>query len=63
MMGTERVEINPEILGGKPVIKGTRIPVSHVIQMIRSGKPTQNILEEYPELSSEDVESIKFYAR
>ncbi len=53
----ERIEINPKILGGNPVFKNTRIPVSIIIQMIRDGASFDKIIQEYPRLSIEDIKS------
>jgi len=55
---------NPKILCGKPVIKGTRIPVYLILEMLASGMSIGEILEEYPELTEEDVrEAIKYASR
>ena len=48
---------NIEILGGKPVIKGTRIPVDLIIELLANGMGIEEILKEYPELSEEDIRS------
>jgi len=57
-----RVEINPEIMTGKPVIRGTRIPVGLLIKMLAQGMSTDDILEEYPHLAPEDVQAALLYA-
>ncbi|WP_297454015.1 DUF433 domain-containing protein [Persephonella sp.] len=61
------IERNPEILGGKPVFKGTRIPVYLILDFLSAGETIDNILENYPQLSKEAVlEAIKYaseYAR
>lgn len=51
----ERIIINPKVMVGKPVIKGTRIPVDAIIKRLAQGMSTQEILEEYPNLKEEDV--------
>ena len=57
----ERIEINQEKLGGKPIIKGTRIPVHLILGMLAEEMSTQEILEEYPELNDKDIrEAIKY---
>jgi uncharacterized protein (DUF433 family) len=57
----DRIEIDPKKLGGKPVIKGTRIPVYLILEMLASGTSIEEILKEYPELTEEDVrEAIKY---
>lgn len=51
----ERIEINPRICNGKPVIKGTRIPISVILELIAEGKSWQVILDGYPELTKDDI--------
>ena len=46
---------NPEILGGKPVISGTRIPVDQILFLLKSGFTIEAINEEYPQLSKETI--------
>ncbi|MDM8007074.1 MAG: DUF433 domain-containing protein [Phycisphaerae bacterium] len=52
----ERIESNPGILGGKPCIKGTRISVESILELIASGASRADILRDYPHLTAEDVE-------
>jgi uncharacterized protein (DUF433 family) len=47
----ERIEINPQALVGKPVIKGTRISVEFILRMLSQGISEEEILEEYPHLT------------
>ena len=54
----EIVESNPEILGGKPIIKGTRIPVALVFELISLNYSVDQILDEYPTLSREIILEI-----
>jgi uncharacterized protein (DUF433 family) len=54
-MQKNRIEINPEILAGKPVIKGTRIPVYLILDLLAEGKTTEEVLFAYPDLTKEDV--------
>ncbi len=56
------IETNPKILKGKPVIKGTRIPVHLVLQLLADGMSVEDILKEYPELTEEDVKDAIRYA-
>lgn len=49
-----RVVINPRILAGKPVIKGTRIPVYLIVELIANGMKTRDLLKEYPELKEKE---------
>ncbi len=57
-----RVEVRPGILGGKPVIRGTRIPVYMILDMASAGMGTKQILREYPQLKEEDVAAALEYA-
>ncbi|MFW6194465.1 MAG: DUF433 domain-containing protein [Halobacteriota archaeon] len=57
-----RITINPKVMVGKPVIKGTRIPVDAIIKRLAQGMSTQEILEEYPNLKEEDVKAALEYA-
>ena len=51
----ERITLDPEICGGKPCIKGTRIWVSLVLDMLAGGMAEAELLAEYPQLAHEDV--------
>ena len=57
-----RIEINPAVLGGKPVIKGTRIPVYLILDLIAAGKTINDILKEYSALTEKDVVAAIEYA-
>jgi len=58
----ERIEINIRRLMGKPVIKGTRIPVSLIIELVANGLKPSEIIREYPELTLEDIKAALLYA-
>ena len=58
----ERVIIDPNILVGKPVIRGTRIPVYLIVELMASGMDVGEVLREYPELKEEDVKAALLYA-
>ena len=58
----QRIEINPEILVGKPVIKGTRIAVEHIMGYLAGGMTQEEILENFPRLAKEDIQAAIFYA-
>ena len=58
----ERIELNPKVCNGKPVIKGTRIPVSVILDQIAAGDSWDNIIGGYPELSTEDIQAALLYA-
>lgn len=57
----DRIEINPKIMVGKPVIKGTRIPVELILKMLSQGIATEEILGEYPQLIKEDIQAALAY--
>jgi uncharacterized protein (DUF433 family) len=58
----ERVVINPAVMAGKPVIRGTRVPVELIVRMLGQGLSEQMILEEYPRLTPEDIRAALLYA-
>ena len=58
----ERIEVNPEILVGKPVIKGTRIGVELVIDLLARGYTPHQILEQYDHITQEDIQACLAYA-
>lgn len=58
-----RIVSDPAILGGKPIIKGTRISVEFILELCASGAGREEIVRQYPHLSAEDVEqAIRFAA-
>ena len=57
-----RIIANPEILGGKPVIEGTRISVEHVLGLLANGMTNEKIIAEYPILSEESIRAVLGYA-
>ena len=59
----ERITINPKIFGGKPIIRGRRLAVEHVLGMLAAGDTIETILEGYPWLEPEDVRACLAYAR
>ncbi|MFQ6134472.1 MAG: DUF433 domain-containing protein [Nitrososphaerales archaeon] len=59
---TERIEVNPKILGGKPVIRGTRIPVYLILELLSAGYDFKRIMEAYPTLKEEDIKAAVKYA-
>lgn len=58
----DRIEINSKVMAGKPVIKGTRIPVELILRMLSQGISAEEILEEYPHLTKVDVQAALAYA-
>ena len=61
-MTTDRIEINPDVMLGKPVIRGTRIPVELVIRKLAEGATEADLLDAYPRLTREDVRAALAYA-
>ncbi len=57
-----RIEINPNILVGKPVIAGTRVPVYLILNLLASGYNIPRIIEAYPGLTKEDIRAALEYA-
>jgi uncharacterized protein (DUF433 family) len=57
-----RIVVDPDVLVGKPVIKGTRIPVHLIIELSADGMTTKGILKEYPQLKQEDIKAALTYA-
>jgi uncharacterized protein (DUF433 family) len=58
----QRISIDPRIMVGKSVIRGTRIPVELIIRMLARGIPEGDILREYPRLKPEDIRAALSYA-
>jgi uncharacterized protein (DUF433 family) len=59
----ERITCNSGIFGGKPIIRGMRISVELVLSLLTQGESTETILEDYPDLTKEDVQACLAYAR
>ncbi|MEX0780286.1 MAG: DUF433 domain-containing protein [Balneolales bacterium] len=57
-----RIEINPEIMFGKPVIKGTRITVEHILHKLGGGMSIEEILEDHPHLKPDDIFAAQEFA-
>jgi uncharacterized protein (DUF433 family) len=62
MTWEDRIEVKPQVLCGKPVVKGTRISVEHVIKLMADGWSEADVLQSYPHLASEDVKACLAYA-
>lgn len=58
----ERVVTDPAVLIGKPIIRGTRVPVYLIVGLVESGQTSEQIVDDYPELTVEDVEAAVAYA-
>ena len=61
-MTYDRIEINPAIMFGKPVIKGTRITVEHILRKLAGGMTIGEILADHPHLTSDDVYAAAAFA-
>jgi uncharacterized protein (DUF433 family) len=61
-MPHERIEINPEIMTGKPVIRGTRIPVETILRNLGAGMTVEAILADHPRLTGEDILAAQSFA-
>lgn len=58
----DRIIVNPKILGGKPIIKGTRISVEFILDLLASDVSEREILEDYTHLTREDIHACLKYA-
>ncbi len=61
-MTFQRITVNSEICGGKPVIRGLRFPVSRLLGLLASGETQESILKAYPYLEPEDIHEALNYA-
>ena len=59
----ERITVNPQIFGGKPIVRGRRLAVEHVLSMLAAGDSVETLLEGYPWLEREDILACLAYAR
>lgn len=60
----DRIEIDSEIHFGRPCVKGTRVPVSDVLELVEEGIPFQDITDDYfPKVTEEDIQACLRYAR
>jgi uncharacterized protein (DUF433 family) len=62
MVGTNRIELNPRIMLGKPVIRGTRITVELILRKLAEGATEDELLDAYPRLKPEDIKAAIGYA-
>jgi len=58
----ERITVDPDVMGGKPCIRGLRFPVSRLLGLLAAGEDAQSILAEYPYLEPEDIREALAYA-
>lgn len=59
----ERIEIDPRVCGGRPVIRGTRIPVEVILGQLAEGESWDSVLAGYPELKREDIQAVLRFAQ
>ncbi len=59
----ERINFNPQIFRGKPIIRGLRISVEMILDLMSQGASIQEILEDYPDLEIDDIRACLAYAR
>lgn len=59
----DRITINPNIFGGKPLVRGRRLAVEHVLGMLAVGDTAESLLEAYPWLELEDIQACLLYAQ
>lgn len=62
MAAVNRIQVNPKVMLGKPVIRGTRIPVELVLRKLAEGANEQELLDAYPRLTREDIRAAIAYA-
>ncbi len=62
MTVTDRIEINPKVMMGKPVIRGTRIPVELILRKLSEGATEGDLLDAHPRLKREDIQAAIGYA-
>lgn len=58
----QRITFDPQILGGKPIIRGMRISVEMILELLSKGVSVEELLEDYPELEPADVQAALRYA-
>ena len=61
-MTHDRIERNPEIMGGKPVIRGTRVPVETILRKLGAGLTPDDIVADHPRLTADDIHAAQAFA-
>ena len=61
-MTYQRIEMNPDIMDGKPVIRGTRVPVELVLRKLGAGMSPEVILADHPRLTLDDIRAVQAFA-
>ena len=62
MFGFDRITCEPQILGGKPCLRGMRLSVSLVVNLVANGMTVEEIIDDYPDLEPEDIRQALRYA-
>ncbi len=57
-----RITVNPKVCGGRPCIRGYRMRVTDVLELLAAGAPREEILEDYPFLEDDDITAVLLYA-
>jgi uncharacterized protein (DUF433 family) len=63
MQWSDRIVIDPEVLAGKPIIRGSRLSVEFVLELLAAGRTERELIEDYPGLKREDILACLSYAR
>lgn len=58
----ERITLNPKVMAGKPIIKGTRLTVEYILNLLAHGATTEEVLKEYQGLKPEDIQACFLFA-
>ena len=58
----ERIEIHPDVMQGKPVVRGTRVPVELLLRKLAEGASLDDLLDAYPKLTADDIRACLAYA-
>ncbi len=61
MLDLDRITFNPKIMGGQACIRGMRVPVSLILNLLANGKTTAEIIEDYPYLEADDIQQSLLY--
>ncbi len=61
-MRHERIEVNPKVMDGKPVIRGTRVPIELILRKLGAGRSVEEILADHPRLTRDDIRAAQTFA-
>ncbi|MCB0148817.1 MAG: DUF433 domain-containing protein, partial [Caldilineaceae bacterium] len=62
VQGLDRITLNPQVMGGKPCIRGMRVTVGMVVGLLAAGETAETVLRAYPYLEAEDIQQALSYA-